>query len=508
MRYYFFIFLWVFTNCFSLESSKADFVFLSPHKSGTNLFLKLFSLLNDDPRNSKKAIFRFRHSFPDNPGQYFPVGSKEKKMILLRDPRDILISHVYFWDRLIKVYVNNPTNSDIVFLKDYKETYEGYLELSLDEKIKSFLTRDFPRGSKAFQALGDRAMPPPFTFFYRDLQATNYHLEQENVSIFKFEDIVGPRGGGESDLQLNCITEIGKYMKVYIDPKKALDVASKLFGGTWTFRKGKSGEWKSHFSKENSRIFEALYGDLLIKWGYENDQSCLAKHCSLEVLPSKMTKVKEDLTEKIFSRIYEKKAWGVNDKGEGWSGPGSSLQQTQEYREFLKSFFLEYDIKSVVDFGCGDWTFSKVIDWSGIDYTGYDVVPSVIDKNKANYLSENVRFICGNGLHLDLPKGDLLLCKDVLQHLSNEEIKLFLKQIPKFKYVLVTNSVYGPLQRVNQQITTGSLRPVDLSKPPFLLEGKKIYSYFTVGRPKKEVFFIDNTRGKREQDDKKLYLLR
>ena len=38
-----------------------------------------------------------------------------------------------------------------------------------------------------------------------------------------------------------------------------------------TFRSGKTGEWKKHFTEEHKRIFKDVAGDLLIKLGYERD---------------------------------------------------------------------------------------------------------------------------------------------------------------------------------------------------------------------------------------------
>ncbi len=38
-----------------------------------------------------------------------------------------------------------------------------------------------------------------------------------------------------------------------------------------TFRSGKTGEWKNHFTDEHKKIFKDVAGDLLIKLGYEKD---------------------------------------------------------------------------------------------------------------------------------------------------------------------------------------------------------------------------------------------
>jgi SAM-dependent methyltransferase len=182
--------------------------------------------------------------------------------------------------------------------------------------------------------------------------------------------------------------------------------------------------------------------------------------------------------EETFTLIYENKVWNVNEENEGFSGPGSTLANTKEYRKFLQKFLKEHNIRSVTDVGCGDWTFSKAIDWTGIQYTGYDVVKSIIDKDISRYGKNNIHFVHCNAINMDLPPTDLLICKDVLQHLPNEEISLFLKQLPKFKYALITNGVdFSTNSRTNIQIVRGCYRPLDLTKPPFSIKGEKILAY-------------------------------
>jgi hypothetical protein len=38
-----------------------------------------------------------------------------------------------------------------------------------------------------------------------------------------------------------------------------------------TFRSGKTGEWKKHFTPEHMKLFKDVAGDLLIRLGYEKD---------------------------------------------------------------------------------------------------------------------------------------------------------------------------------------------------------------------------------------------
>jgi SAM-dependent methyltransferase len=74
----------------------------------------------------------------------------------------------------------------------------------------------------------------------------------------------------------------------------------------------------------------------------------------------------------IFDFIYRNDVW------KGGSGASSHEEATREYREFLTQFMQAAKITSVVDLGCGDWQFSRYIDWSGIDYTGVDASAVVL----------------------------------------------------------------------------------------------------------------------------------
>ncbi len=196
-----------------------------------------------------------------------------------------------------------------------------------------------------------------------------------------------------------------------------------------------------------------------------------------------------------FSYIYDHGIWGKNNEGIASSGGGSTLARTTEYRELLQNFLHEHDIKTVVDAGCGDWEFSAHIDWTGIEYKGYDAVQSVIQTDIERYASDHISFVHGSFLTTDLPPADLLLCKHVLQHLTNEDIITFIPQLSKYKYCLITNEVHPKtLTSHNPNIRIGDCRHVDLAKPPFNLPGHALLNYSPGGFGMHQVFFIDNTK--------------
>src|SRR5262245_61973989 len=96
-------------------------------------------------------------------------------------------------------------------------------------------------------------------------------------------------------------------------------------------------------------------------------------------------------TREVFEAIYRQGFWGTGMAGLGTSGPGSRLGLTQPYRLFLQHALKVNQIRSVVDAGCGDWEFSQTIDWSGIDYKGFDVVEFVIAHDRENHARPNIQ---------------------------------------------------------------------------------------------------------------------
>jgi len=119
----------------------------------------------------------------------------------------------------------------------------------------------------------------------------------------------------------------------------------------------------------------------------------------------------------VFESIYLNNSWGFG------SGHGSLPSVTKGYRRFLQDFMKDNNIKSVVDFGCGDWQFSKYINWSGVEYIGLETVPNLVTRNNELYGNNNVRFMLSPDKYYKIPKTDLLIVKDVLQHLEEEEKK-------------------------------------------------------------------------------------
>lgn len=172
-----------------------------------------------------------------------------------------------------------------------------------------------------------------------------------------------------------------------------------------------------------------------------------------------------------FEEIYATDEWGQG------SGEGSFPVHTRGYIRFLQRYIKQHNIKSVVDLGCGDWQFSQFIDWSRVEYQGFDLVAPVIEKNRECFGANNIKFHHYDGDFSELPEADLLIAKDVLQHWSNETVLEFLPQLERYPHALITNCVNPTAITDNQNIADGGFRYLDLMRSPFNLEARLVFSF-------------------------------
>lgn len=91
--------------------------------------------------------------------------------------------------------------------------------------------------------------------------------------LVKFEDLIGEKGGGSTQKQMQIIMEIGQHLGVKMTPQKTQALVDNLFGGTWTFREGQIDSWKNYFTPKIKHAFKqnADLVKLLIELGYEQD---------------------------------------------------------------------------------------------------------------------------------------------------------------------------------------------------------------------------------------------
>lgn len=192
-----------------------------------------------------------------------------------------------------------------------------------------------------------------------------------------------------------------------------------------------------------------------------------------------------DSNQEVFSKVYERQLWGeVSPENESpfYSGPGSSDPQIVDpYVETVKRFFASLPAKkSAVDIGCGDFRVgSRIVD-SFETYTACDVVPELVEFNRRHWRHLPVEFRVVDLVKDEIPDGDVLIVRQVLQHLSNDDISKFTKSIPRnFSYLLVTEHLPAENDFLANKdkssgadIRLGGGSGVVLTKPPFSMKFK------------------------------------
>ena len=166
----------------------------------------------------------------------------------------------------------------------------------------------------------------------------------------------------------------------------------------------------------------------------------------------------------IFLHHYEVNEW--RDQ-ESVSGPGSTLQYTENIRKEIPRLVHDLGVKVILDAPCGDYNWFRKISWeSGIDYLGGDIVEPLIQRNQAAFSSPNTRFIPLDIVRDVLPKADLWLCRDCLIHLSNHDALLVVDNFLRSDIRYLLTSTHPDLEE-NRDAPTGSCRFVNLLLPPF-----------------------------------------
>ncbi len=185
-------------------------------------------------------------------------------------------------------------------------------------------------------------------------------------------------------------------------------------------------------------------------------------------------------TKNAMKQIYEQKLWGSNDTA-FYSGEGSHrIDIIDPYIEVLTSFLNSHqEPLTICDLGCGDFNVGKELPKYTKKYIAVDIVPDLIAYNEEKFKEENLEFHCLDIAKDDVPVGNCAILRQVLQHLSNSEIKRIVNKLYAFNYVIVTEHVpignFVPNKNIvsGQGIRLKKQSGVNLLAPPFNFKVKK-----------------------------------
>ena len=145
--------------------------------------------------------------------------------------------------------------------------------------------------------------------------------------------------------------------------------------------------------------------------------------------------------EEVFSHIYENDAWGAaTDPADYFSGTGShEAAITDPYVNAVTAYLRTLPrAPDVVDLGCGDFHVGSRIRPACARYIACDVVPGLIEANRRRYVDHDVEFRCIDASRDDLPPGDIVFVRQVLQHLDNARIASVLGQVRRYQTLVLT----------------------------------------------------------------------
>lgn len=169
------------------------------------------------------------------------TASKFVPYFIFRDPRDVAVSHVFYVTDMEARHVHH-------------EYYASLPDFNARLNV-SILGR--PEAAIEFLNIADRFAP------YLDW------LDHPEVLTIHFEDLIHDRTAALAHIMNHLLTrtslpasrqQILDSLESSINPQRSP-----------TFRSGKTGEWKKHFTPEHKRIFKDVAGGLLVRLGYEKD---------------------------------------------------------------------------------------------------------------------------------------------------------------------------------------------------------------------------------------------
>ena len=192
-------------------------------------------------------------------------------------------------------------------------------------------------------------------------------------------------------------------------------------------------------------------------------------------------------TKAVMEQIYNMHLWGGHTF-DFYSGEGSHEPKiTNPYIEAVSTFLKSHKKPLVVcDLGCGDFNIGKQLTKYTKKYIAVDIVENLIERNKTYFKNDNLEFLCLDASKNKLPMADVVILRQVLQHLSNKEIQEITSKLKQYKFIILTE--HTPLNnfKPNLDIISGQGNRtkinsgVDILQAPFnfkIIEQKTLNNY-------------------------------
>ena len=179
----------------------------------------------------------------------------------------------------------------------------------------------------------------------------------------------------------------------------------------------------------------------------------------------------------VFHNIYLTNEWG---EGGFNSGAGShDPELIVPYIEAVQNFLNELPQRPVIiDLGSGDFNVGINFVSLAEAYIACDIVEDLQRFNREQYVASNLKFVCLDISNDELPDGDVVFIRQVLQHLSNMHINRVLEKCRKYSKWVITEHIPDSADFcANIDITAGCgtrlllNSGVVITEPPFSVAG-------------------------------------
>jgi SAM-dependent methyltransferase len=175
------------------------------------------------------------------------------------------------------------------------------------------------------------------------------------------------------------------------------------------------------------------------------------------ILAQSQRKTAAMTTEQVFTDIYLHNRWG-GQAGAFSSGTGSWDDSiVAPYVAAVRQWLTEQGAESftVVDLGCGDFNVGRQLADLCQHFIGVDIVEPVVQYNSRTFGSDRIEFRHLDMVNASLPDGQVCFLRQVLQHLSNDQILKILPKLGKYRWTLITEHQPSP----------GRVREPNMDKP-------------------------------------------
>ncbi|SHH49345.1 class I SAM-dependent methyltransferase [Bradyrhizobium erythrophlei] len=182
-------------------------------------------------------------------------------------------------------------------------------------------------------------------------------------------------------------------------------------------------------------------------------------------------------TQEIFETIYREKLWGGRKLfwRRFYSGSGSADENV--IGPYVAAVLPLISGKHVLDIGCGDFTIGSRLYKAAAHYIACDIARPLIEYNRKKF---SVEFRVIDATEDDLPNADIVLIRQVLQHLSNAQVAKIAPKLCRYRCAIITEHIHNlPGFVPNLDIASGADHRghigsgIVLTAPPFNLKAQQ-----------------------------------